>query len=98
MRRAAKTDENQKEIVAAFRGLGFTVAITSALGQGFPDLVVGKWGRNFLIEVKDGEKPPSKRQLTDAEEEFASGWRGQYDVIKSVSEVMEFNGRVFELD
>lgn len=48
MRRAAKTDDNQKEIVAAFRRLGFTVAVTSALGQGFPDLVVGKWG-NYIL-------------------------------------------------
>ena len=41
MRQDARKDANQTQIVDALRGVGATVAITSMLGHGFPDLVVG---------------------------------------------------------
>jgi hypothetical protein len=61
-----RIDANQPEIVKAFRQLGCEVAITSNLGHGFPDLIVGKPKRQkvVLVEVKDGSKPPSARKLT----------------------------------
>lgn len=88
MRRAAKVDANQTEIVKAFRELGCSVAITSHLGKGFPDMVVGIMGRhNLLVEVKDGAKPPSKRKLTPDEQEFKDNWTGQYCVVESIEDV-----------
>lgn len=77
MSRARKVDANQGEIVATFRSLGSRVAITSAAGDGFPDLVVQhnhpKRGvRTLLVEIKDGAKPPSARKLTPEQEEFHS--------------------------
>ena len=42
MRRAARTDANQAEIVAALRGVGASVQPLHAVGQGCPDLLVGK--------------------------------------------------------
>ena len=66
---ACKVDNNQREIVKKLRKIpGVTVSITSALGDGFPDIVVGYKGVNHLIEIKDGSKPPSRRKLTPAEE------------------------------
>lgn len=76
-RRAAKIDSNQNEVVAALRAIGAVVAITSSLGKGFPDIVVGYRGTNFLIEIKDGNKPPSKQKLTPDEEMFHEEWSRQ---------------------
>jgi hypothetical protein len=91
----AKVDSNQPEIVKAFRNLGFSVFLTHTLGRGFPDIVAGKQGLNFLIEIKDGSLPPSKRKLTPAEQEFKDNWRGQYDIIESIDDVVLFNARHF---
>lgn len=85
---ARRIDENQPEIAKEFRRLGCTVAITSSLGAGFPDLVVGLLGRyNLLVEVKDGAKPPSKRKLTDDEQEFKDNWSGRYDIVETLEDV-----------
>lgn len=80
MRRAARVDENQSGIVAALRAIGATVRVISQ-GDGIPDLLVGFRGQTFLLEVKDGKKPPSKRVLTPAEQKFFDEWRGGSLVI-----------------
>lgn len=67
---------------------GVTVAITSALGKGFPDIVVGCRKKNFLFEIKDGDNPPSAKRLTEDEGEFHAAWAGQIDVIESVEDAM----------
>lgn len=90
MRRAAKIDANQSEIVAALRAIGATVAVTSTVGQGFPDICVGYRGRSILMEVKDGSKPPSERKLTPDQELFHAAWRGEIVVVKSASEAVEY--------
>ena len=69
MRRAARVDENQGLIVKALRACGATVRIITQ-GDGIPDLLVGYRGHTILMEVKDGNKPPSARQLTTAEQIF----------------------------
>lgn len=84
---ARKTDDNHQEIMDAFRAHGFSVADTSRLGNGFPDLVVGKWGWNYLIEVKDGKRPPSERRLNQAELRFHNGWEGEVLVVKDISDI-----------
>jgi hypothetical protein len=88
MRRIARIDANQPDIVGAFRRLGFTVAVTSAVGSGFPDLVVGRRGYNLLIEIKDGSKPPSERRLTPAQDDFHRDWRGTIHIVESVGDVI----------
>jgi hypothetical protein len=92
MRRAARVDANQTEIVQALRGVGATVAITSMVGQGYPDLTVGYHGRNYLLEIKDGSKPPSKRRLTPDEQEFHDTWRGTVFIVNSVDEALQVLG------
>ena len=54
--RASKVDENQHEIVSFFRKIGCSVALMHAVGEGFPDLVVGKQGVNLLVELIDARK------------------------------------------
>lgn len=76
MRRAAKIDANQVEIVAALRAAGATVHSLAAVGNGMPDLLVGFNGATLLLEVKDGSKSPSKRQLTEAQLVWHGSWAG----------------------
>ena len=83
MRRAAKVDANQREVVAALRGAGATVQLLHAVGEGCPDLLAGKDGKNWLIEVKDGSKPPSAQKLTPQQEVWHRDWRGQSAVVNS---------------
>ena len=83
MRRAAKVDRNQREIVAALRGVGATVQPLHAVGQGCPDLLVGFRGRNILIEVKDWQAANSDRVLTDRQVEWHAGWKGFVCVVET---------------
>ena len=94
MRRAARVDANHASIVAALRQIGASVLDASAVGQGAPDLIVGYRGRNWLIECKDGAKPPSARQLTPAQIEFKASWRGHWAVALSPLEAVQIVSRV----
>ena len=87
--RAAKADDNQPEIVQALRAIGASVAHTHMVGRGFPDIAVGYRGLNYLIEIKDGDKQPSKRKLTPQEQEFFDSWRGQVAIAKDAQEAID---------
>ena len=92
-RRASRIDRNQTEIVTAYRGVGATVELTHGQGKGFPDLVVGFRGLTHLVEVKDGEKPPSARKLTPDQVEWHAAWRGSpVHVVKNVDEALAVLG------
>ncbi|MHC4753292.1 MAG: hypothetical protein ACYTFW_25940 [Planctomycetota bacterium] len=65
------------------------------VGNGFPDIVVGYRGRNYLIEIKDGSKPPSKRKLTSDEREWHDTWRGAVYVANNTDEALEIIGATF---
>jgi hypothetical protein len=84
MRRAAKVDRNQAEIVAALRGIGATVQPLHAVGKGCPDILCGWRGVNYLIEVKDWRAPKSDRVLTPAQVEWHGGWKGSVAVVETV--------------
>ena len=51
MKRAAKVDDNQSEIVAALRKVGCTVLILSSVGRGCPDIAVGRAKQNYFLEI-----------------------------------------------
>ena len=70
MRYSARVDANQGEIVAAARAVGAEVQHLHALGKGCPDLLVAFHGNWYVVEVKDGNKPPSARRLTEDEAEW----------------------------
>lgn len=68
MRRAARVDANQEQIVSALRAAGAYVWII-----GLPvDLMVGYNRRTILMEIKNG---PRKR-LTKLQEDFFENWIG----------------------
>lgn len=87
--RAARTDDNHAEIRNGLREIpSMKVADTFSAGNGFPDLVCGYQGRVYLLEVKDGTKPPSKRKLTPEQEKFHAEWSGYVHVVKSLDEAL----------
>ena len=76
MRRAAKVDANQEQVVQALRAAGATVQSLAGVGVGVPDLLVGHQGKTILLEVKDGHKPPSARRLTEDQLKWHGAWCG----------------------
>lgn len=76
MRKRAKLDVNHLEIVATLRGCGATVISLANVGGGVPDLLVGYSGQTCLMEIKDGNKPPSQTRLTTDQLYFHKHWRG----------------------
>jgi len=68
MRRAARVDANQEQIVLALRGAGAYVWII-----GLPvDLLVGYKNHTFLVEIKTD----SKKRLTKLQADFFENWSG----------------------
>jgi hypothetical protein len=88
MRRAAKVDANQAAIVEALRACGASVQSLAAVGKGVPDLLVGLRTRNYLIEVKDGSKPPSARKLTPDQVQWHTKWAGQVLTVTSPDDAL----------
>lgn len=72
MRRLARVDNSQSEIVFDLTCMGFTVLHTHQLGNGAPDFVAGRGGIDILVEVKNGPKDT----LTPAELKFHQQWHG----------------------
>ena len=92
---AKRVDTNQKDIVAALRKIGCSVFTTHMVGHGFPDLVVGwvdKQGRRrtVLMEIKDGNLPPSRNKLTTDEKLFHFGYRGEATIVYSVEDAIQY--------
>ena len=76
--RIKKTDSNHKELMDMIRKIPNTsVFSTHTLGKGFPDIVIGYKGMNYLVEIKDGNKPKSAQKLTVDEIKFHEHWKGQ---------------------
>jgi len=68
MRRAARVDANQEQIVSALRSAGAYVWII-----GLPvDLLVGYMNHTFLVEIKTD----SKKRLTKLQTDFFENWVG----------------------
>ena len=88
MRRAARRDANETEIIKALRECGAYVKQIN--DEGAFDLLVSYRGETLLLEVKDGAKPPSARRLTDAEQKFHDEWPGtNLWIVNSVQEALD---------
>lgn len=68
IRRAARVDANQQQVVSALRAAGAYVYII-----GLPvDILVGYEGKTYLVEIKDGPK----KTLTRLQQDFFANWCG----------------------
>ena len=82
MRQIAKVDRNQAQIVGELRDLDFSVLIMSQLGNGAPDILVGKYGISLPVEIKyPGEK------MTPAEEKWFGNWHGSGIIAETTEEI-----------
>jgi hypothetical protein len=90
MKYAARVDANQLATIKEFQRAmpDASVFDASACGEGFPDLVVGWRGNNYLFEVKNPEMSPSRRALTEPQESFHGSWQGQVHVVHSAAEML----------
>lgn len=81
LRRAAKIDSNQTDIVAALRRIGVSVEV---LGKPL-DLLICHRGETALMEVKnlDGKNAFTKDQV-----EFMARWPGKIHVARTVEEAV----------
>ena len=66
-----KVDNNQLDIVKAFRSMGATVLNLSAVGKGCPDLLIGYKGISVLVEVKS-----KTGKFTEPQLKFMEQWQG----------------------
>lgn len=89
MRRAAKVDTNQKQIVKDLRKVGYSVLVLSRVGDGCPDIMVGTKNINYLFEIKDGKKSKSRKKLTNDQVDFFESWKGQVHKVESTEEIIK---------
>jgi len=89
---ASAVDANQSEIATMLRTVGCSVQPLHRVGQGCPDLLVGYQGNNFLMEIKDGDKPPSAQKLTDPETAWHESWRGKVHIVRNEREALDVIG------
>jgi len=51
--------------------------------------VVGCLGVSHLVEIKDGDKVKSARNLTGKQKDFKAIWKGDYTVVESQQDVID---------
>lgn len=83
--RTHRADGNQGEIVSALRATGCSVLCLSQVGNGCPDLLIGRSGVMLLLEIKLPSSEPTGEQLV---------WHAEHDGFKiavahSVDEAIE---------
>ena len=86
--RGRRRDVNEAEIVEALRRAGCTVEQLDAARPGLPDLLVGRAGVNYLIEVK-------RRgfvDLADVQVDWHLRWRGQVSTVSDPQEALAVVG------
>jgi hypothetical protein len=90
MRRAARRDDNEKAIVDALERVGCIVQKLTQ-GDGVPDLLVGvPSGKLIVIEVKDGDKVPSAKRLTEKELAWHRRWeRYPVFIVESIEQAVK---------
>lgn len=90
MRRAAKRDSNEQEIIYALQQIGATVEQLN--DDALPDLIVGFRGENYLLEVKT-----STGRLTTAQAAWwANPWNGHRAIVRNVDDALNAIGLDWE--
>ena len=87
MRRAARTDNNQNAIREAMEKCGASVLSLAQIGKGCPDLLVAFRGKNYLVEVKNGDRYWS---MTQDQREFHTAWMAPIAVLDSVEAAIDW--------
>ena len=89
MRRAARVDGNQADIVRALRKIGATVTLLHQVGSGCPDLLVSFRQRWYVMECKT-----KTGSHTPAQKEWISEQRAPVYTVTSADEAVDFLNHV----
>lgn len=92
-RHAKKRDANERAIIAALHRANARVFQLDKPA----DLLVGRHGRWYLLEVKDEAKPPSARKLTAAEATFFAECRHYclpYSIVLNPEQALQAIGAI----
>jgi hypothetical protein len=93
MRRAAKVDSVQEEIVSALRDAGARVQSLAAIGKGCPDILVangeGIWSSLYLMELKTGKAEPNELQ-----KKWHIEWNAPVYVVRTPEEALRVIGAI----
>lgn len=84
MRRAARQDLNQPELVLALRKIGAKVY---HLGKPL-DLLVGYRQRNILMEIKRPDKEGWSTEFTKEQKDFIATWPGEIAICHTIDEAI----------
>lgn len=91
MRRAARVDANQDQIVSALRAAGATVQSLSQIGHGCPDVLASFRGQNHLFEIKN---PKGKDKVNDEQKKWHIAWCAPVHVVRSPEEALQAIGAI----
>lgn len=87
MRRyAARRDQNEPDIVEALEAIGCDVLKATDV-----DLIVGRHGVNYLIEVKRPKRATESR-LRPIQKRLRDSWKGQYAIVSTPLEALKAIG------
>ena len=78
-----RRDANHAAIRDALRAVGVTVLDLGDAGRNVPDLLCGRHGINYLLEVKSPKGKEQPGQLV-----ARTAWRGQWVVVRTVAEAL----------
>lgn len=86
-------DKNQDEIIDGLRKAGVSVLVTAAIGKGFPDIIAGRAGKNYLIEIKNPNNRYGKKGLSKSQYIFNEQWAGEkVYVVYTVDDALKVVG------
>lgn len=89
MRRAAKVDSNQEQIVSALRAAGASVQSLAPIGKGCPDILVARAGRMFLMELKAG-----RGKANELQKKWHAAWNADVHVVNGPEQALAVVGAV----
>jgi hypothetical protein len=78
-------DANQSDIVKTLEQIpGLKVFDLGAVGDDFPDIIIGYKGVNYLVELKT-----ERGRVSAGQDTFNKEWTGQTDICRSLDEILE---------
>jgi hypothetical protein len=87
---ANQRDANEPEMLTVLRRIGATWLPLNV--KNGPDGVIGFRGKNFIVEFKLPKGPrggTSHSKQSPGQKDAQRDWRGQWDVIRTVDELLE---------
>jgi hypothetical protein len=93
VRRAAKVDAVQDQVVSALRAAGARVQSLAAIGKGCPDILVAHGDAEdaelYLMELKTGKAEPNELQ-----KKWHIEWMAPVYVVRSPDEALKVIGAI----